>query len=248
MSERRQVWQTLAGLVRRLEQAADRLGLGHENGPAPGGTAGLTPGLETLEKEVRKLGKAQFKANTIGESQVAQFEKIIADLKQAQAQEAESCETIVRQRVTAARQQLVAAFLPALDSVEQALASGQRYLALRDRAAARPDKTAAQARLVSPADRTALAGWLAGLRLTQERLLAILAAEDVTPIPTVGHPFDPYLHKAVGVTANGSGPAGVIVAEERTGYRSASGVLRYADVVVYRPHKDTPQNEQDNRH
>jgi molecular chaperone GrpE len=80
-----------------------------------------------------------------------------------------------------------------------------------------------------------LAGWLDGLRLVRERLLAILEAGGVTPIPTVGQPFDPYLHVAVGTSGAGDGPPGTIVSEERRGYRCPAGVLRYAEVIVYRP-------------
>jgi molecular chaperone GrpE len=97
--------------------------------------------------------------------------------------------------------------------------------------------------LVSPADRDMLAGWLDGLRLVRERLLAILEAGDVTPIPTVGHPFDPYLHVAVGTTHEGDHPPGTIVEEERRGYRTPNGVLRYADVIVYRPQPDRSNRE-----
>jgi len=104
-----------------------------------------------------------------------------------------------------------------------------------DLAADKADLTQEQAILVSPADRAVLEGWLDGLRLVRERLLAILEAGDVTPIPTVGHPFDPYLHVAVGTTIEGDGPPGIIVQEERRGYQMPDGVLRYAEVIVYRP-------------
>jgi molecular chaperone GrpE len=238
MSDRRQVWETLASLILRLEQDINRLGISGGNGRSAQAETAAAPALEALEKEVRKLGKAQFKANTLTESQHAHANELIASLKQSQAQEAEAREALVQQQVAAARQEMLAAFLPALDSVDQALASGQRYLAVRDKAAGQPGLTPAQARLVSPADRAMLAGWLDGLRLTRERLLAILAAGGVKQIATVGHPFDPYLHRAVGITDVGPGPAGTIVAEERTGYQSPTGVLRYAEVVVYRPRTD----------
>jgi molecular chaperone GrpE len=89
-----------------------------------------------------------------------------------------------------------------------------------------------------------LAGWLDGLRLVRERLLAVLQAGGVTPIPAVGHPFDPYLHIAVGTTSQGDGVPGTIVAEERRGYRSPEGVLRYADVIVYRPQESKQPEEE----
>jgi molecular chaperone GrpE (heat shock protein) len=46
------------------------------------------------------------------------------------------------------------------------------------------------------------------------------------------------MHIAIGTTAEGKGPAGTIVAEERRGYRSPAGVLRYAEVIVYQPEPD----------
>ena len=236
MSEdRRQVWQTLTGLILRLEKDMERLGLDGENGRYPHATPAPAADLESLEKEVRKLGKAQFKANTLAESQQAHTEQLVAALAKSQAEEKAVREVQLAQQVATAKQEVLMAFLPALDSVEHALASGQRYLALRDKAAERPHQTPAQAQLVSPADRAMLAGWLDGLQLTRERLLAVLEAGGVTLIPTVGQPFDPYLHQAVGVTAVGSVPPNTIVAEERAGYQSPAGVLRYADVIVYRP-------------
>jgi molecular chaperone GrpE len=83
-----------------------------------------------------------------------------------------------------------------------------------------------------------LSAWLDGLRLVRDRLLAVLETGGVTPIPTVGHPFDPYLHIAVSTTSKGNGIPGTIVAQERCGYRSPAGVLRYADVIVYQPEKE----------
>jgi molecular chaperone GrpE len=46
-------------------------------------------------------------------------------------------------------------------------------------------------RLVSPADRAVLSGWLNCLTLVRERLLAILEAGGVSPIPSLGQTFDP---------------------------------------------------------
>ncbi len=235
MSERRQVWQTLTSLIGRLEQDIAQLGLGGNNGRFPHTPTSATPTLDTLEKEVRKLGKTQLKANTLAENQQSHAAQLIASLQQSQAATEAARDALIAQQVAIARQEILTAFLPALDSVEHALSSGERYLGLRDKAATRTDLTPAQARLVSPADRAMLNGWLDGLRLTRERLLAVLAAGNVTPIATIGQPFDPFLHRAVSVTAVGSGPPNTIVAEERAGYQSPSGVLRYADVIVYRP-------------
>lgn len=239
MSDRRRVWATLADLLTRLESdIATRL-------PATGSVAESPADLDALEKEVRKLGKAQFKANMLAEEQATQTEKTLAELDAQRVQQAGLMEQLAEEKVRAARQEWLEALLPALDGLDNAIASGKRYLAARDKATASPSLTPEQALLVSPADRAKLSSWLNGLRLVRERLLAVLENGGVTSIPTVGHMFDPYQHVAVATTAtaspesNGSDgtplASGIIVAEDRRGYRTADRVLRYADVVVYRP-------------
>lgn len=226
MSERRRLWETLAAFLAQLEKEADA---------AQDKDSQLSIALEGLKDEVRKLGKAQFKANVMVEDQSARWEQVIAEAQATRGQQTQLVEQVTGERVAARERELLEAFLPALDGLESAIASGRRYLVIRDRAVGAPSVTPAQAALVSPADRAMLAGWLGGLRLVRERMLAILEAGGVTPIPTVGHPFNPYLHVAVGVASDGNGPPGVIVAEERRGYRCPAGVLRYAEVIVYRP-------------
>ena len=228
MSAHRQVWETLANLLQRAEKSVSALS------PAP-----QSEDLAGLSQEVRRLGKAQYKANALTEEQAGRLEKALAIVQSAQEQNARLLETLADERAASARKELLDAFLPALDGLENAIASGQRYLAIRDRAAHKKDLSPDQAILVSPADRAMLAGWLDGLRLVSERLLAILEAGGVMPILTIGQPFDPYKHVAVGA-ASETKPGlqalpGHIIAEERRGYQSSAGVLRYAEVVVYRP-------------
>ncbi len=235
MSERRIVWQTLSELLARLENGVSALLKARA-----AGDGALSASVQVLEQEVRKLGKAQFKANVLAEKQTELWDRAVTMLKVADGpavggQDASLLEEICARREAAARHELLQTIIPALNGLENAIASGQSYLQQRDRAAGSPVLSPAQAALVSPVDRARLAGWLDGLRLVRERLLAVLEAGGVTPIPTVGHAFDPYLHVAVATTAKGDGPAGTIVAEERPGYRSPDGVLCYADVVVLKP-------------
>ncbi|MEE8389580.1 MAG: nucleotide exchange factor GrpE [Anaerolineae bacterium] len=237
MSDRRQVWETLSNLLAQVDAGVTLL----VETRSPQGEDGAVP--NGLEKEIRRLGKAQFKANALAENQGARWEQIITSVQEAQKQQDELLATITHERIAARERELLKTVLPALDGLENAIASGQRYLEIRDKAAtslksSQTPITPAQAVLVSPADRAMLSGWLDGLRLVRERMLAILEAGDVAPIPTVGQPFDPYLHIAVGTTTDGEGPAGTVVAEERCGYQSLAGVLRYAEVIVYQPEPD----------
>jgi molecular chaperone GrpE len=235
MSERRIVWQTLSELLARLDNGVSAL---LRASAAGDGTSSAS--AQSLEQEVRKLGKAQFKANVLAEKQAEQWDRAVAAMEaatglSASGQDASLLEEICARREAAARHELLQTIIPALDGLENAIASGQSYLERRDRAASSPALSPAQAALVSPVDRARLAGWLDGLRLVRDRLLAVLEAGGVTPIPTVGHLFDPYLHIAVATTEQGDSLPGTVVAEERAGYCSPDGVLRYAEVVVLKP-------------
>jgi len=73
-----------------------------------------------------------------------------------------------------------------------------------------------------------------GLRMAHRQMLDQLAAIGVRPIESVGKPFDPRLHEAVGVAppqGRGQTP-GTIVAEMLRGYRLNDDVLRPAKVTV----------------
>jgi len=223
MSERRQLWETLAAFLSQIEKGANApLARDSEIGAA----------LENLKQEVRKLGKTQFKTNAIVEDQSAHWEQVSAEVKTVYGQHAQLVEQLATERVAMRERELLEAFLPALDGLENAIANGKRYLAIRDSAADVSNITPEQGVLVSPADRAILAGWLDGLRLVRERMLAILEGAGVEPIPTTGHPFDPYLHVAVGTSDGKDTSPGIVVAEERRGYRCPAGVLRYAEVIV----------------
>ena len=195
--------------------------------------------LAKLEKEVRKLGKTQFKANLLAESKVTQEADTLKSILSAQDEQSDILANLGKEQSTQTRSELLSAILPVLDGLKHARVSGESYLKKRDVAAQKIDLTSQQATLVSPVDRAMLAGWLKGLDLINERLLAILEAGDVTPIPSVGHPFDPYLHIAIGTVDKAASEflPGIIISEERRGYRTTDKVLRFAEVIVYKPKK-----------
>ena len=226
MSDRRQVWETLARLLQRVETSATTL-------------SATASDSASLGQEIRKMSKTQHKANLLAEEQSARVKQALALTQAAQEQNTRLLETLSEAQVAAAQRDTLEAILPALDGIEHAIASGKRYLQTRDLAAHRINLTPQQAVLVSPADRAMLSGWLDGLNLVRERLLLILETNSVTPIPSVGEPFNPYLHIAVGTSAQlpagMNAAANLIIAEERRGYCTPSGVIRFADVIVYRP-------------
>jgi molecular chaperone GrpE len=179
--------------------------------PAPPGCAGGGQGPHRPG-----AGREQYKANTLAE---AQTERLAATLESLQASLARQ-EMAQKEAARKARLDILEAVLPVLDGLEAGLRSGGRY--------------AYRLHLQGSPEAATLIAWLDGQRLLRDRLLAILEAEGIKPIPTIGQPFDPYRHVAVGTVRDESLPEGQIAAEEQRGYAAGDQVLRYAQVVVVR--------------
>jgi len=81
-----------------------------------------------------------------------------------------------------------------------------------------------------PAD-AANADWVEGLRLIERKLWAVLQAEGVRPMESVGEAFDPNLHEAV-MAAEGAAAPDTVVTEFEPGYYIGEQVLRPAKVMV----------------
>ncbi|PIQ84416.1 MAG: nucleotide exchange factor GrpE [Candidatus Omnitrophica bacterium CG11_big_fil_rev_8_21_14_0_20_63_9] len=85
-----------------------------------------------------------------------------------------------------------------------------------------------------------------GVHLIYRQLLGLLEKEGVKRISTVGEPFDPHVHEAVGhVEAADGTPENTIVEEVHVGYTMNGKVLRPALVKVAKmPHTDNPTHHQ----
>jgi len=71
-----------------------------------------------------------------------------------------------------------------------------------------------------------------GLRMVQWQLNEILRTEGLTPVPTVGQPFDPHIHEAVETVEDTNQPEGIVVEEIQKGYMMGEDMLRPARVKV----------------
>jgi len=197
VSHKRQVWQTVSDFM------AQQGNLSRDE-------------LAALEKQLGKLGREQYRANTLAEAQVKRLEKALESLQTVIDRQ----ELAKKEAVHKGRLDTLEALLPVLDGLEAGLKSGGRHAYRLHRQG-------------SPEAATLIA-WLDGQRLLRDRLLAILEAEGIRPIPAVGQPFDPYRHVAVGTVKDESLPEGQIAAEEQRGYAAGDRVLRYAQVIVVR--------------
>lgn len=115
--------------------------------------------------------------------------------------------------VARASERVVMSLLPVLDSLDAAMA-------------VEPDGEASEK-------------LLEGMRGTRDQLLGVLAQEGLTPIESIGLPFDPALHEAIQID-EGSGTM-VVTAELRRGYQFQDRVLRAALVSVGYEEADQPE-------
>lgn len=215
-------------------------------------TVALREELENLRRELKRIGRHQFKANTLDETRLERWQEAVKALESALVRregEVASMRLQQRQAIEAARREWLVTLLPLLDGLEDALASGERQITWLKgkRTAWEMEQSQRQGMLDrlrrvwrggGPAlDRetiAALSGWLDGLRLLRDRAWTLLKDAGVQTIPTVGQTFDPHFHVAVGTAEREDVPHGLILAEQRCGYRLNNNVLRFAEVVVAR--------------
>jgi molecular chaperone GrpE len=70
------------------------------------------------------------------------------------------------------------------------------------------------------------------LRMVQWQMNEVLRSEGLNTVPTVGEPFNPYLHEAIEAVENSDKPEGTIVEEVLKGYTLGDETLRPARVKV----------------
>src|SRR5438105_6901212 len=73
--------------------------------------------------------------------------------------------------------------------------------------------------------------WVEGMWLIERKLRAILEAEGLSPVESLGQPFDPYLHEAVAHVPSEQ-PEGTVIQEHQKAYRLHDKVIRPALVTV----------------
>jgi molecular chaperone GrpE len=86
--------------------------------------------------------------------------------------------------------------------------------------------------------------WVKGLELSVRKLEDALGTHGLEAIESVGAPFDPKLHEAVGHEESTEHPEDTVVSELRRGYRVRDRVVRPALVrVARRPTAPAPDDE-----
>src|SRR6266699_281604 len=65
-----------------------------------------------------------------------------------------------------------------------------------------------------------------------QNILEVMRSEGITPVPTVGEVFDPYVHEAIEAVEDSDQPEGMVVEEVLKGYKLGDETLRPARVKV----------------
>lgn len=217
-------------------------------------TTALREALEKADKQIARAGKELFKTNSLAEALQQSFKTLLDQLREANtARDRELAQ--LREQLSAARAEgrmdMIKRLLSVLDGLNEALDAGRHMLAepvMPNEPAPFSHRIAAAwnvlhgnppAQMLQHTDLTAdhadIAAWLTGLELVRDRLLDILAGEEVRPIATDGALFDPNYHVAIeAVAATDGTQPGAIVQVTRRGYRAGDTVLRYAEVIVAR--------------
>jgi molecular chaperone GrpE len=203
----------------------------------------LRDGLASLEKQVNRAGREQFKTNSLAETQFERLTEALEMLRAADERRNTEQDNLLQQIGAAraeGRMNVATSLLPVLDGLDEAQRSGRAML---DQQVAVPTPAPGlfeRLRGQSSADtervqqlREAMDAWLVGLTFVYERLLGVLAAEGIQPIEAEGQPFDPQRHVVLEVVpARDDLPPGTVAAELRRGYSANGRVLRHAEVAV----------------
>lgn len=78
-------------------------------------------------------------------------------------------------------------------------------------------------------------GLMQGVELTVKQFAETLSKFGVTPVVSIGEPFDPACHQAVTKLESNTAPEHTVVAEYQKGYRLHDRILRAAMVAIAAP-------------
>ena len=163
----------------------------------------------TPEQETAILRAALAEANEEIARQADAVQRGLADLANARRRHDEERITIQQQ----ANSRLLVQLLPIVDELDLAISH------LDSNGSAAPAESASES-------------WAEGVRLIQRKMVTFLESQGVAKIDSMGEPFNPELHEAVGMAHVPDAESGCIVEVLRQGYRLHDRVVQVAQVVV----------------
>jgi molecular chaperone GrpE len=181
---------------------------------------------EQAETNPKKNGNGNAKTRSQEEARIAELEgqlaQVSAQLAQARQEAADNWNKYLRERADLEnfrkRQERVL-----VDRVQnQKKALFQKLLGVMDNVE----------RALAYQDTLDRQGLQQALRMVQWQMNEVMRSEGLTPVPTVGETFNPYVHEAIEAVENSDQPEGTIVEEVLKGYTLGDETLRPARVKV----------------
>jgi molecular chaperone GrpE len=176
-----------------------------DGNPGMDGEFDPAPGVESTPVEGGELESLR--------AQLAEKDKEIAELKDKYLRtlaDSENARKRIRQQseesIRIQREAILRDLLPIIDNLERALAAA---------------RNGTEARTI-----------VDGVEMTVRALIDFLRAQGVTPVQSVGQPFDPNRHEAVDHVASDAHPPNTVVDEFHRGYLIGDRTLRPARVSV----------------
>ncbi len=177
--------------------------------------------LAEADRALARLAREQAKANLLWEQSSKQQAELVAGLEKTLTQQETNYRALLAQAEERGRtqwtQRLFPQLLAFLDDLMQAAAAMEQQVS----------------------QQPALAEWAGGVRRLHNRGEELLSLWNVTPIPAMGQPFDPSVHRPVDVVFSSEVTQPIVVAEVQRGYRQNGELLRQATVVVAKPANST---------
>ena len=194
-----------------------------QDGEEPPDDPGETADLFSVLVEVAALRSEVRTESRLVKEALEQFRGVFDTLQASQA----TLQRELDRARTETRDQAQSALRPLLLDV----------IDLRDRLVAALTLSAAAARprwrdRLWRRDRSGVAAWQEGLRMTLRRLDQILLDRRVVATQLAGSPFDPRLARAVGTATDSAVAEGTVIEEVRAGFLWDDQVLRAAEVIV----------------
>ena len=179
---------------------------------------------EQNSKELNRLGKTIFKLNNLLEATRDNFQKGYEAFLEEQSQYRQREQHLQKKLPDSLRDKEIALarnVFPLMDALDAAVETGENLVTSTYKPVLGFFKKQDHGE--------ALKSWLEGIKMMRKRVLNLLQDLEIEPIPSLGQPFDPKLHHALGVE---KGADNIILQEITRGYRTANKILRYADVIV----------------
>jgi molecular chaperone GrpE len=192
--------------------------------------------LSDLNKNLKKLGKEQYKFQAVFESRKDRESEFFNELKRRINRSERLLEEVVKfknELESKISLDFIKELLPVVDGLEEAIDQISSLSTVGNSGQKGFMKKIFSSNITPPD----LDQWQNGLSMIHDRLIQLLNKVNVTQIKSLGEKFNPYKHIATSVDEKKDVEDNTIIKEDLKGYYQGTEVIRLAEVVVSRKKK-----------